>query len=244
MVLEKYICGESYGYYNFPNSMFSEMAVMLAKIHSALRDLELPSSLDEEWLKADAIIKYRKLLELIEEHREDPLYEKIKEDLSYKHWILQKHQEKLRKAFNGITYKNSHGDYQGCQIIGDGECITAVIDFTAARRLPVVWEIMRSFIQTSSASRINGKIDIQGLCQYVKAYCEYAPLNAYDVKSMPYVYVYQLLRSTYGYNEYLLTDSEDREGLISFAFWRTKMCREVLEHSDEIVDELVKVIES
>ncbi len=242
VVLEKYICGDSYDYYNFPDAMLSEMAVMLAKIHLALKGLDLPSSLDEEWVKTDAILKYRKLQEFIEEHKEDPFYEKIKEDLSYKQSILQENQEKLRKAFIGITYKNSHGDYQGCQLIGDGDGIKAVIDFTAACRLPVVWEIMRSFIQTSRASRIDGKIDIQGLCRYVKAYWEYAPLNACDVKSMPYVYVYQLLRSTYGYKEYLLTDSEDREGLISFAFWRTRMCREVLEHSEEIVDELVKVL--
>jgi hypothetical protein len=30
--------------------------------------------------------------------------------------------------------------------------------------------------------------------------------------------------------------------LISFAFWRTKMCREVLEHAEQIVEELFKII--
>ena len=70
----------------------------------------------------------------------------------------------------------------------------------------------------------------------------YAPLTKKDLAAMPYVYLNQLARSKYGYKEYLLTDSEDREGLISFAFWRTRMCREVLEHSEEIVDELVKVL--
>ena len=56
---------------------------------------------------------------------------------------------------------------------------------------------------------------------------------------MPYVYVFQLLRSTYGYKEYLLSDSEDREGLISFAFWRTKICKEVLGHIDDIVENMM-----
>ena len=75
-------------------------------------------------------------------------------------------------------------------------------------------------MQTSHNSRNNAKIDLQDLRNYVKAYCEYFPLSDKDLNAMPYVYVFQLLRSTYGYKEYLLSDSEDREGLISFAFWR------------------------
>ena len=82
--------------------------------------------------------------------------------------------------------------------------------------------------------RNNAKIDLQDLRHYVKAYCEYFPLSEKDLNAMLYVYVFQLLRSTYGYKEYLLSDSEDREGLISFAFWRTKICKEVLGHIDEI----------
>lgn len=150
--------------------------------------------------------------------------------------------EEFRKVFAGITYRNSHGDYQGCQIICGDDCIKAVIDFTEARRLPAVWEIMRSFVQTSRSSRNEGKLDIPELCRYVKRYCEYAPLNESDIKSMPYVYVFQLLRSAYGYEEYLLTDSEDRAGLIAFAFWRTRMCREVLEHAEQLAEELTKTI--
>lgn len=95
-------------------------------------------------------------------------------------------------------------------------------------------ELMRSFVQTSHNSRNNAKIDLQDLRHYVKAYCEYFPLSDKDLNAMPYVYVFQLLRSTYGYKEYLLSNSEDREGLISFAFWRTKICKEVLGHIDEI----------
>jgi Ser/Thr protein kinase RdoA (MazF antagonist) len=242
IVLEKYIKGKTYGYYDFPVLLLPEMAVMLAKIHLALQDMKLPSGFDEEWVKEDAIPKYNKLLELIGEHETDPYYEQIKEDLSYKQLILLKRQDEFRKHFTGLTYQNSHGDYQGCQIICEGDSIKAIIDFTAASRLPVVWELMRSYIQTSSMGRNDCMIDIKGLCQYVSKYCEHAPLTSNDIKSMPYVYVYQVLRSTYGYKEYLLTDSEDRAELISFAFWRTKMCREVLEHAEQIVEELFKII--
>ena len=41
---------------------------------------------------------------------------------------------------------------------------------------------------------------------------------------------------------YLNTDSEDREGLLRFAFWRTQMCREVEKKAKEISEALVKLL--
>ena len=242
-VLQKYMSGQSYGYNDFPEEMLPQMAVMLAKIHIALKDMELPVDMDAAWVNSDAVSKYDNILEVLEQHREDSLYKQIKEDLLYKRTVLQKNQDIFRRYFEGITYSPSHGDYQGCQIIGENNRIKAVIDFTSARKLPVVWELMRSFVQTSHNSRNNAKIDLQDLRNYVKAYCEYFPLSDKDLNAMPYVYVFQLLRSTYGYKEYLLSDSEDREGLISFAFWRTKICKEVLGHIDEIVENMMKIRE-
>ena len=55
-----------------------------------------------------------------------------------------------------------------------------------------------------------------------------------DMIYMPYVYLFQLARSKFGYPQYLTSDSEDREGLIDFALWRTRMCREVESRADEI----------
>ena len=242
VVLEKYIYGDTYGYSQFPKKLLPKLAVTLSNIHLALEGMNLPSGLEEEWLKGDAIPKYDKLLGFLEEHPFDPLFKQIKEDLEYKRTVLQQRQEEFRKAFIGITYRNSHGDYQGCQVICSNEDVKAVIDFAEASRLPVVWELMRSFIQTDRDSRNNCELDIYMLVKYVKAYCRFGTLNENDIKSMPYVYVYQLLRSTYGYKEYLLTESEDREDLIAFAFWRTKMCKVVLDYAHEIVEKLSNAI--
>ena len=60
--------------------------------------------------------------------------------------------------------------------------------------------------------------------------------------AMPYVYLFQLARSKYGYPQYLNSDSEDREGLLKFAFWRTKMCREVERNAKAISNELEKLL--
>lgn len=68
---------------------------------------------------------------------------------------------------------------------------------------------------------------------------EYFPLTETDLKAMPYVYLFQLARSMFGYIQYLTSDSEDREGLIKFAFWRTAICREVKENAETIVNTLL-----
>jgi len=59
---------------------------------------------------------------------------------------------------------------------------------------------------------------------------------------MPYVYLFQLARSKYGYPQYLNSDSEDRNGLLQFAFWRTQICREVEKKANTISSELIKLI--
>ena len=124
-------------------------------------------------------------------------------------------------------------------MIFDNQDIKAVIDFSAARKLPAVWELMRSYVQSSQYARSKAKIDVQELAEYVKEYMEYFPLTETDLKAMPYVYLFQLARSRFGYIQYLTSDSEDREGLIKFAFWRTAICREVKENAEAIVNALL-----
>jgi len=63
-------------------------------------------------------------------------------------------------------------------------------------------------------------------------------LSKTDLSMMPYVYLVQLLKSTYGYLEYALSRSENREELIEFAFWRTKMCKWLAANSMELSREL------
>jgi len=128
-------------------------------------------------------------------------------------------------------------------LIWERDEIKAVIDFSAAACLPVTWELMRSFVQSSSLCRKSASIDIAALCGYVREYLKSSPLTENDMLAMPYVYLFQLAQSRYGYPQYLLNhDSEDREGLLRFAFWRTQMCREVEKKAKVISEELVKLL--
>ena len=243
--LETFISGVPFDYNNFPKQMMPELAVTLGQLHSLLAKFtgSLPADMDGKWLDcfspADSAAKCDKLLEVLNKRPNDPHYSRIAEDLIYKKELFTRIAP-LRQYFETVAYAPAHGDYQGCQCISDGKKITAVIDFSSVRILPIIWEIMRSFVQTSDC-RKNAKIDIEGLCAYVQEYLRFAPLRKADLTAMPYVYLYQLSRSLYGYPQYLESNSEDRLELLDFAFWRTDMCRELENNAEKISDALTNL---
>lgn len=242
--LEEYIDGQAYGYDDLPKHLLPSIAQMLGKLHFTMRDYPLPTDMGEKWLasySADILIEqYDVLLEEVNRRNKTEKLEQIKSDLEYKK-LLAVRCEEYKKYYTGVTYSATHGDYQGCQLVFDGDEIKAVIDFSSACTLPVTWEIMRSFVQSSRECREKVTIDIAAFCEYVRAYMNYFPLSKTDLQSMPYVYLFQLARSKYGYPQYLNTASEDREGLLQFAFWRTDMCRVIEKRAEEISNELLKL---
>lgn len=242
--VEEYIEGEQFGYYDFPKKFLKKEAAMLGKIHQCLSGYYLPISMDETWVDSFSVErahkKYDELLCELEKHKTDHLYDKIKEELIYKKELAE-YCEELKKYYAGITYVSTHGDYQGCQLIFDDENIKAVIDFSSAKKIPAVWELMRSYVQSSEYCRCEARIDIREFCEYVKEYMRYFPLTEKDLKAMPYVYFFQLARSRFGYIQYLTSDSEDRGGLIKFAFWRTAICKEVKENAEKIVEAILSI---
>lgn len=243
--LEEYIEGQAYNYDNLPCHLLPQVAKMLGKLHYVLRDYPLPIDMSDEWLNSfssdKVIAEYDALIEIAKNKDNDKHIAQIIEDLEYKKQLAVRCEE-YKKYYNEITYCATHGDYQGCQMIFDGEEVKAIIDFSSASTLPVTWEIMRSYIQSSEQCRSNAKIDIDGFCDYVREYMKYSKLTKADIIAMPYVYLFQLARSKYGYPQYLKTDSPDKDKLLQFAFWRTQMCREVEQKADTISNELLKLL--
>ncbi len=244
--LEEYIEGQTYGYNDLPLDLLPKVGRMLGKLHQALKDYPLPLGMSEQWLdsiSADSVIgKYDELIQIAEGKADADKLPQLMDDLQYKKQLAVRCED-YKKYYNGITYCSTHGDYQGCQLIWEKDEIKAVIDFSAAACLPVTWELMRSFVQSSNLCRTTATIDIAALCDYVREYMKFSPLTKNDMIAMPYVYLFQLAQSRYGYPQYLLnTDSEDREGLLRFAFWRTQMCREVERKANEISENLVKLL--
>ena len=243
--LEEYIEGQAYGYDDLPPHLLPQVGKMLGKLHQVLKNYPLPIAMSDKWLASfsaeNMIAQYDALIKIAESKADGENINRIIDDLQYKKQLAVRCEE-YKKYYNGITYCPTHGDYQGCQIIFDKDEIKAVIDFSSASCLPVTWEIMRSFVQSSNLCRNSATVDIEAFCEYVREYLRFSPLTKADIIAMPYVYLFQLARSKYGYPQYLNSDSEDREGLLQFAFWRTKMCREVEKNAEVISNHLLKLL--
>lgn len=228
--LQPYIEAAAYSYADFPPEMMLPAARMLGTLHRAMQGMALPEDMGAQWLDAFSAeglaAQYERLLARAEGCTQDANRARLCADLCYKRDLALRCGRYI-SCFDGITRCATHGDYQGCQLLCADGAIRAVVDFSAARVLPVVWEIMRSFVQSSAECRRSAKIDIAQLCGYVREYMRVAPLTPQDLRAMPYVYLFQLARSKYGFVQYLQSDSEDREDLVRFAFWRTDICREL-----------------
>lgn len=137
-----------------------------------------------------------------------------------------------------ISYYVSHGDFSYLQFIYEENKIKAIIDFIRVKKLPIVWEVMRSYSYMDKACK-DGKINIDNLIIYVKEFMKSIPLNKYDLKYMPYIYMCQLLRSTYGYKE---SYQKDNNNILEFAHFRTKLCKNIYENIEEIERRLGELI--
>ncbi len=243
--VQDYVEGKSY-LNDLPHALLMKSAGYLGRMHSLLKDYPLETEMDYRWaesISAEAVArKFDALLAALEAERSDPNYAKIREDLIFKKNLMTCIDD-WKQYFRGITFSATHGDYTACQLICGEDDIRAIIDFSSAGTLPVVWEIMRSYIQSGGVGRNETTLDVEDLVAYVAEYMKYAPLTRRDLEAMPYLYLFQLTQSSYGYKEYLIAKTENREALLDFAFWRTGICREIHGKANEISDALSALID-
>ncbi len=237
--LQKFVEGKIFPQNGAPDWLLRESAVLLGRLHAALADFSVMNrGFPDAWFAWDVAVKqrdYEELLGLADEFSDGQKRERILRDLRYKKDLMRpdKHPQ-IEPA--KLTFGNSHGDYHILQLICEKKSVKAVIDFSSACSLPLMWEVIRSYSLGDPASG-KGEFDVGRLQEYVQRYLEAGgELSRYDLRMMPYLYHLQLARSTYGYLEYL---SQGRQGffhshsgsperledLLQFGFWRTDMCR-------------------
>ena len=134
---------------------------------------------------------------------------------------------------------NSHGDYSVQQLIYNDKEETTVIDFETAKKLPIIWEVMRSYSYIDKEAK-NGNLNLNTLVDYVKEFSKYVKLNEYDLKYVAKIYLIQIVSSPFGYKQY--NDNYEKTGLLEFALFRTNLCRYLYKNSDEISLRLQKEI--
>ena len=242
IIVQKYIEGYTLDKNQGDYNQTIECAEYYGKIVKALKSLpiELPSSDILNWYSKEnfdkGIKKHEQLLSLLKNNKTD---NKIKKDILEKISMLKM----IRNNYNfddmkHLTILNTHGDYNVLQFIYKDEKINAVIDFVSACKMPVVWELIRSYSYIDKDAK-NGSFNLKTFTDYVGMFNKYIKLNEYDIKYMTYLYLIQILGSTFGYKQYIETQNID---LLKFGYLRTNICRYLFNNAELISETLRKEI--
>lgn len=236
--VQRFIAGKMYELNEAPDWLLTESARMLGKIHTALRDYhELPTGIGADFFRFmtpdRALRSYQKSLMTAEDLNDAALIA----DLKYRIGLMERfpaYEFDLEK----LTCCATHGDYSISQLLcGDGK-INAVIDWTTACVHPVVWEIMRSYVYAATSCK-DGQIDMEEFINYVAAYREYAPLNAYDLSSMVWLFYYQIAVCDY-YGQYFTSTADNRHIYLHQAVFSTKLLRWLEKHGEMLMAGLLE----
>lgn len=205
-------------------TLLTESAEMLGKIHSVLKDYpKLPEGIGENFFKymtpQNAIKSYKTSLETAVCSGD----KKIIGDLKWRIDFTARLPD-WKFDLDKLTLGNTHGDYFISQFLCKNGHLNAVIDWTTACVHPVIWEITRSFVYGAQCCA-DGKIDEGLLENYLKAYSRYSALNDYDLENPYRLYFYQIAVCDYC-GQYFSSRSDNREIYLKQAEFATLLLKE------------------
>lgn len=217
---------------------------MLGRLCRALSGVRgLPHGFPKPWFTFDLkrkMLEYDALIITTSRNRRLRATQKreIADDLAYKRATLTEIAG-IRLSRRTFTCGPTHGDYSVRQLVCSADQISAVVDFSAACRQPLMWEALRSYSYADPVCT-EGALEIDALGRYVSAFLSFMPLTRKDLLHAADLYYVQLVRSTYGYRQVLL-EGNTRPDLLTFARWRTHLCRWMQEHRSEVKEALAEL---
>ncbi len=185
--VQELIDGSTFSVNSAPDWLLDQSAEILGNINRTLCGYgELPLNFGGDFFSPDTAIGKRKHYEaeLLKAKDNTELASKWEEQIAH----LEKVAGFDMIDASKLTYANSHGDFNICQLVVAGREV-AVIDWASACKLPVCLEVMTSFVFASEKCA-NGAIDEAGLKRYIGQYTKYFPLSDYDLRVMPYVFYF------------------------------------------------------
>lgn len=239
ITLQKYIDGYTIESNTASHEQLLDAAKVLGQIVRSLEkiDFELPYIDISNWYSPETLEEGKMKIENLINQVKGKNKKLILKDLHDKISMIEYVENEINlEEMKNLSCMNTHGDYSLMQFIYKEEKIAAVIDFVSACKMPVVWEVIRSYSYMDKDAK-NGIININNLIDYVKEFTKYISLNQYDIRYMPYLYLIQLVTSTYGYKQYI-NDNTKKE-LLEFGKFRTNLCRNLLENA-KIISSLLE----
>ncbi len=245
IIMQEFVEGEILEDNSAEYDQLIKSAELLGKLIKALE--EYPDLDDEDIINQKFSKRY--LLDAIEKIKIEK--NKINTDNKYKEIFIKDYETKIAIAqelannfnfeiINKLTIKNTHGDYCNLQLIYNNKKEITVIDFETAKKMPIIWDIMRSYCYIDKEAK-DGIINIKNLKEYIREVNKYVRLNKYDLKYAADVFLIQLIGSVFGYREY--NKDYNQKNLLRFALFRTKICKDLYKNLDKISKELLKILE-
>lgn len=230
--LQEYYEGETYAYHEAPVKLQRQAALLLARIHRSLREMDsIPTGIGQEFFtyRKPEYMKesYDKTLKQALEQTDMEIAERIRSNSR----IVQS-MEKYSFDVSRFSVGATHGDYMISQLIWKDEEIHGVIDWTSACKHPYIWEIVRSYIYMAPEVK-QGTVDIEGLLSYIRAYLEVGTLNSYDIENAGRLFYYFLAVCDF-YGQYYASLSPNRHIYLEQADMAAGLLVWFEQHIDEL----------
>lgn len=242
IILQQYIEGYTIENNTGDYKKTIESAMILGRLTKEMKEYEGLSEegIIEKWFSREST---QNAIKKLEEEKT-----RIRDDNEHKQQFIKDFTDKILIAgellgtfdfriIRKMSIMNTHGDYSLQQLIYSKNHPTSVIDFETAKKMPIVWEIMRSYSYIDEKAK-GGNIDINNLIEYFKEFSKYVELNEYDLRYAPHIYLIQLIGSTFGYREY--NRDYNQNDLLRFALFRTNLCRSLYNNLEQINKSLLK----
>ena len=236
IIVQEYIAGYTIENNTGDYEKTIESATILGKLLKAFKEYkELDDErIIEKWFSKDYIQNGLKKMKKLKKNLNynNKFSKKIEKDLDDKiemsKYILENFDFSI---INKMTMQNTHGDYSVQQLIYNDEKGTTLIDFETAKKMPIAWEIIRSYSYIDKDAK-EGIINEYALEDYFKEVMKYVKLNEYDLKYAKVIYLIQMLGSIYGYKQY--NENVENIEILEFAFFRTNLCRNIFKIKNKI----------
>ena len=236
--LQSFLSGDAPKQCEAPDWLLKDSVQLLADIQVGLSDYPaLPSRMDDGWFSkrrenGRGATKIGELLRLAEELPDFSSKERIIQDLQ---WKLSKIEAANDIPLNPheFTFGDTHGDFNVANILVNERKIVGVVDFTIACRLPLAWEVFRSY-SLGSPECADATIDLPGLARYFGWYQEKMTLSHYDLTMVGWLSYFNIVHSGFGYQEYLVDQADNRESILDYASWLVKLAKWLEINADEM----------
>lgn len=235
--LENYIKGQTLETQKISKDVLMNSAKLLGQIHKSMVGIYDDNNKESFWKcidieKEEAFLNT--ILKMLEKTYDDNNYLSIRNAINHKKNLLSE-LKKISKSFNGLTYLMTHGDYSKRNLIYNDEGNIVVVDFSDSGVYPVAWEVIRSYFFSTESCKNDIKFDYDLFAEYVKTYLKEFKLNISDIELMPYLFLYQITLSRYGYREYI--NNKDVR-FLNFIEWKENIAYFLEENAEKIVKKL------